>query len=103
MATCRKHGVSQVTVYRWRGKYGGMSRSELIRMKELERENLQLRKIVVLEEVSKGKWQAPKAREPQSGMRRFGAFAASVSPAGLWEPGARRPAASRPRPPKRRL
>lgn len=64
MATCRKHGVSQVTVHRWRGKYGGMGRSELSRMKELERENARLRKIVsdqalkivVLEEVSKGKW-----------------------------------------------
>ena len=43
---CRKYGVSQQTFYRWRKKYGGLAPSELQRLKELERENTQLKKLV---------------------------------------------------------
>ena len=43
---CRKYGISQQTFYRWRRKYGGLARSELQRLKELERENNQLKKLV---------------------------------------------------------
>ncbi len=43
---CRKYGVSQQTFYRWRRKYGGLAPSELQRLKELERENTQLKKLV---------------------------------------------------------
>jgi len=42
----RKYGVCENTVYRWRRKYDGLSRSELKRLKELERENSQLKKLV---------------------------------------------------------
>ncbi len=41
-----KYGVSQQTFYRWRKKYGGLAPSELQRLKELERENTQLKKLV---------------------------------------------------------
>ena len=44
--TCRKYGVSEQTVYRWRSKFGGMEVSEVRRMKDLEDENRRLRKIV---------------------------------------------------------
>ena len=44
--TCRKHNVSENTVYRWRSKYRGMDRSQLRRLKELEQENSRLKKIV---------------------------------------------------------
>ena len=44
--TCRKYNVSESAVYRWRHKYRGMDRSELRRLKELEQENAQLKKIV---------------------------------------------------------
>ncbi len=44
--TCRKYGVSEQTVYRWRSKFGGMDLSEMRRMKELEEENRRLKKIV---------------------------------------------------------
>ena len=44
--TCRKYGVSEQTVYRWRSKYGGMEVSEVRRMKELEEENGRLKRIV---------------------------------------------------------
>ncbi len=33
--TCRKHGISVGTFYKWRSKYGGMALSDLKRMKEL--------------------------------------------------------------------
>jgi putative transposase len=42
----RKYGVSEKTVYVWRRKYDGLSLSELRRLKELERENSQLKKLV---------------------------------------------------------
>jgi putative transposase len=42
----RRHGVSQQTIYRWKQKYGGMETSELRRLKQLEAENAQLKKLV---------------------------------------------------------
>jgi putative transposase len=43
---CRKYGVSEQTVYRWRSKYGGLETSELQRLRELETENARLKRIV---------------------------------------------------------
>lgn len=43
---CRKYGVVEQTVYRWRSKYGGLDTSELHRLRELEAENTRLKKIV---------------------------------------------------------
>ncbi len=43
---CRKYGVSEQTVYRWRNRYGGLETSELQRLRELETENARLKKIV---------------------------------------------------------
>lgn len=55
-------GVTDVTYYRWRQEYGGMSTTQAKRLKELERENGQLRKAVadltldklILQEAAKG-------------------------------------------------
>jgi len=33
---CRKHGISDATYYNWKSKYGGMEASQLKKMKELE-------------------------------------------------------------------
>lgn len=44
--TCRKHGISANTFYTWRSRYGGMTLSDLRRMKELEAENSQLKRLV---------------------------------------------------------
>ena len=41
---CRKYGVAEQTVYRWRSKYGGLDTSELQRLRELEAENARLRR-----------------------------------------------------------
>ena len=42
----RQIGVTQPTYYRWRKDYGGMSRDQLKRLKELETENARLRRAV---------------------------------------------------------
>ena len=42
---CRKHEISDATYYTWKSKYGGMEASDLKRMKELERELGQLKRM----------------------------------------------------------
>ena len=42
----RQLGISEVTFYRWRMEYGGMSGDQLRRLKELEKENERLRRAV---------------------------------------------------------
>jgi len=44
---CRKHGISNQTFYAWKSKYGGMSVSDIKRLKELEDENAKLKKMFV--------------------------------------------------------
>ncbi len=59
---CRKIGVSGHTYYRWRKDYGGMSKDQAHRRKELEQENLRLKRLVadlsldnaILKEASRG-------------------------------------------------
>jgi len=46
MDTCRKYGISDATYYNWRSKYGGMSVSDVKRLKELEAENQKLKRLV---------------------------------------------------------
>lgn len=41
----REHGMSSVTFYKWRSKYGGMDASIMARMKELEQENVRLKRM----------------------------------------------------------
>ena len=42
-SACRKVGISDATYYTWRKKYGGMARSQLREIKELEKENQRLK------------------------------------------------------------
>lgn len=42
---CREQGISNATFFNWKGKYGGMSPSQLRRLKELEIENARLKKM----------------------------------------------------------
>lgn len=43
---CRQNGISEQTFYRWKSKYGGMSVSEVKRLKELEAENRRLKQLI---------------------------------------------------------
>ena len=45
-AVCQKHGIADQTYYRWKSEYGGMQTDQLKRLKELEAENLRLKKAV---------------------------------------------------------
>ena len=45
-ALCRAHAVSQNTFYKWRQKYGGMEVADARRLRELERENYQLKRLL---------------------------------------------------------
>jgi transposase-like protein len=58
----RKLGITEQTYYRWRREYGGMRVEQAKRLKELDRENTRLKKLVadlsldnaILKEVSRG-------------------------------------------------
>jgi putative transposase len=59
---CKQLEIGQATYHKWRKQYGGMKADEMKRLKELERENARLKKIVadqavdisILKEVAKG-------------------------------------------------
>ena len=59
---CREIGVTSQTYYRWRNKYGGMSPDMIKQLRELQKENTRLRRVVsdqaidiaILKEVAQG-------------------------------------------------
>jgi putative transposase len=59
---CKKLGISEQTYYRWRKEYGGLRLDQAKRLKELERENARLKRLVadqaldnaILKEVASG-------------------------------------------------
>jgi putative transposase len=61
---CREHNLTEQTFYRWRNKYGGLDVSEARKLRELERENSELKKIVadltldvrMLKDLNSKKW-----------------------------------------------
>ncbi len=48
---CRTLGVSEWSFYRWRRKYGGMEKSDAKQLKELEKENARLKKLLAEKEL----------------------------------------------------
>ena len=65
---CREKGITKNTFYAWKKKYGGMEAGETRRLKELERENSRLKKLLaerdlevdVLKEIAKkNSWELP--------------------------------------------
>ena len=46
LEVCRKYGVSENTVYRWKSKFGDMNQEQLWQLKQLEAENARLKRIV---------------------------------------------------------
>ena len=61
---CRKHNCSEQSFYRWKNRFGGMEVSAVKRLRELEHENVELKKIVaeqtldirMLRDVNSRKW-----------------------------------------------
>ena len=65
---CRKHGVSDASIYKWKAKFGGMDVSEARRLRTLEGENAKLKRMLadaMLDNVAlkdllgKNVWSAP--------------------------------------------
>jgi transposase-like protein len=46
LEVCRKLGITEQTYYRWRKEYGGLRLDQAKRLKELEKENTRLKKLV---------------------------------------------------------
>ena len=46
VAVCRKHGISQQTLYQWKKKYAGLGLSELRELRQLREENGKLKRLV---------------------------------------------------------
>ena len=61
---CKKIGITEQTYYRWRKEYGGMRTEQVKRLKDIEKENARLKKLVanlsldneILKEVASGKF-----------------------------------------------
>jgi putative transposase len=66
---CRKHGVSDASIYKWKAKYGGLEVSEAKQLKALEDENSKLKKLLaeamldnaMLKDIASKKWWRPLA------------------------------------------
>jgi putative transposase len=43
---CRAHGMTETTFYRWRQRFGGMTVSDAQRLRELEKENVRLTRLL---------------------------------------------------------
>ncbi len=63
-SACKEHNISEQTFYRWRNKYGGMDVSEAKKLRDLERENAELKQMVaeqaldirMLKDLNSKKW-----------------------------------------------
>ena len=88
----RQLGISEVTFYRWRKEYGGLSGDQLRRLKELEKENERLRRAVsdltldkqILAEAARGNFWAPRAVASVSTMSVISTGSPSVVPVVFW-------------------
>ena len=87
---CRQIGVTDQTYYRWRKEYGGLRLDQAKRLKELEKENRRLKRVVadpaldraILKEAAQGNWRARRSAGRPWGMRRRRWAFRSVGPAG---------------------
>ena len=50
---CKKLGIHQQTYYKWRREYGGLRMDQAKRLKELEKENIRLKKLLAESELDK--------------------------------------------------
>lgn len=61
---CRKHGISEATLYKWKKKFQGMEVADAKRLRALEQENTKLKKLVAdltldnfaLKDINSRKW-----------------------------------------------
>jgi putative transposase len=61
---CRKHGVSNASIYKWKARFGGMDVSDAKKLRSLENENAKLKKLLaeamldnaMLKDINSKKW-----------------------------------------------
>ena len=88
---CREAGISQQSYYRWRKEYGGLEVDQANRMKELERENVRLKRLVadlslekqILKDVAAGNFKPRTAPGGSRGNLRRSMVSPNAMPAGL--------------------
>jgi hypothetical protein len=98
---CRELRICEQSNYRWRKEYGGMQVSQARKLKDLERENARLKKLVaeqaldkaILEEALKAKYQALNDASKRCEMCSRSWLSRSGEPAGCWGSRDRRSAA----------
>jgi putative transposase len=89
---CRQHNIAEQTLYRWRRQFGGMEVSDAKRLRALQRENAELKRLVgeltldnrMVKDVLGKNWEAwlPSATRQRIWSRRI--MSASDAPAGFW-------------------
>lgn len=63
-AVARKHGITDQTIYRWKKQFGGLEQTDPARLRQLEKENERLKKLLaerdleieVMKEINSKKW-----------------------------------------------
>jgi len=86
---CREHNISEQTFYRWKKKFGDMELADAKRLKALEKETAELKKMLaeamlenrVLKEVNSKKWYALRRKNQPSPMQWIGGCAQCGGPA----------------------
>ena len=67
--TCRKHGISEPTYYKWKNQFSGMTVSHLSQLRQLQEENAKLKRMY-----------ADRVRFPQGSARHDRRLAAPIQP-----------------------
>jgi len=88
----RKLGITEQTYYRWRKEYGGLRLDQAKRLKELEKENARLKKLLaeqsldnaILKEAASGNFRARPVGAGRSRTSAGGSASRSAGPAGCW-------------------
>src|SRR5690606_2120533 len=91
---CREYGISQPTFYQWKSKYSGLDVNQLKRVKELEAEVSQYKKLVaeltldnrILKDLNSKKFQGPAESGRRLHTRRNVKQSVFAAPANWWEP-----------------
>jgi putative transposase len=63
-SVAKRHGISEQTIYTWRKRFGALQSSDVKRLRQLEAENMRLKKLVaerdleieVMKEIAAKKW-----------------------------------------------
>ena len=91
-SVCREHNISEQTFYRWKKKYGDMELADAKRLKALEKENAELKKMLaesmlenrVFKEVNANKWWALRTKKRRYRISLESAYVRCEGPVAMW-------------------